>query len=104
MREKESETEGNVQVLSSEDGNDDEAVIREREKEEKLRERGHLYVYLSDLLMIRYLLRTIKKIDREGLTEDKRSVRGQTDVKIISGELIKIFSQNYTAWGDEEQR
>lgn len=61
--------------MSSEGGNDNEAVIREREKEEKLRERDHLYVYLLGLLMIRYPLQTIKEIDREGLTEDKRSVR-----------------------------
>lgn len=55
--------------------------------------------------MIRYLLRTIKKIlkDREDLTEEKRSARGQTDMKIISREMIKIFSQHYIAWGDEEQ-
>lgn len=74
------------------------------EKEEKLRERDHLCVYLSGVLMIRYPLRTIKKIDREDLTEDKRSVRGRADMKIISRELIKIFSQRYIAWGEQWSR
>lgn len=46
MREKERETEGNVKVVSSEDGNDDEGVIREREKEEKLRERSFMCLFI----------------------------------------------------------
>lgn len=45
--------------------------------------------------MIRYPLRTIKKIDREDLTEVKPPIRGQTDMKIISRVLIKIFCQHY---------
>jgi len=47
--------------------------------------------------MIRYPLRTIKKTGIEDLTEEKRSVWGQTDMKIISKELIKIFCQHYIA-------
>lgn len=35
--------------------------------------------------------------------QDKKSVRGQADTKIISTELIKIFYEHYIAWGDVEQ-
>jgi len=43
--ERKSEDEGNVKVVSSEDGNDDEDVIRERVKEEKLREIIYMFNY-----------------------------------------------------------
>lgn len=73
-----------------------------REKEEKLRLRDHLHGYLSSLLMVRHPIKTIKK-DGEDLTKDKRSVRRQTDMKIISRELIKILYECYIAWGNIEQ-
>jgi len=52
------------------------------EMEEQLRERDHINVYLSCLLMIRYPLRPLTNVGRDYITEDKISQGvGAVDLK-----------------------